>query len=74
MNNRADLIPSLTKIDITISVVIGLVGVIVDLFLVKVPKDINYLKKYQQGGSPFTEWLRTLGIDENGKLNDFFRY
>ncbi|OUB84750.1 hypothetical protein BK784_34715 [Bacillus thuringiensis serovar medellin] len=73
VNNRADLIPSLTKIDITISVVIGLVGVIVDLFLVKVPKDINYLKKYQQGGSPFTEWLRTLGIDENGKLNDFFQ-
>ena len=26
VNNRADLIPSLTKIDITISVVIGLVG------------------------------------------------
>lgn len=73
VNNRADLIPPLTKLDITISVVIGLVGAIVDLFLVKVPKDINYLKKYQQGGSPFTEWLRTLGIDENGKLNDFFQ-
>ncbi|PGU01374.1 MULTISPECIES: hypothetical protein [Bacillus cereus group] len=73
VNNRADLIPPLTKLDIIISVVIGLVGTIVDLFLVKVPKDINYLKKYQQGGSPFTEWLRTLGIDENGKLNDFFQ-
>jgi len=73
VNNRADLIPSLTKVDITISVVIGLVGAIVDLFLVKVPKNTNYLKKYQQGGSPFTEWLRTLGIDENGKLNDFFQ-
>ncbi|MEI5893505.1 hypothetical protein DXB51_13675 [Bacillus cereus] len=73
VNKRADLIPPLTKLDIIISVVIGLVGTIVDLFLVKVPKDINYLKKYQQGGSPFTEWLRTLGIDENGKLNDFFQ-
>ncbi|MGR5868948.1 hypothetical protein ACT7C5_20160 [Bacillus pacificus] len=45
VNNRADLIPSLTKVDITISVVIGLVGAIVDLFLVKVPKNTNYLKK-----------------------------
>ena len=73
VNNRADLILPLTKLDIIISVVIGLVGTIVDLFLVRAPKDINYLKRYQQGGSSFTEWLRTLGIDENGKLNDFFQ-
>ncbi|MGR5929701.1 hypothetical protein ACT7C2_22685 [Bacillus pacificus] len=45
VNNRADLIPSLTKVDITISVVIGLVGAIVDLFFSKGTEKYQLFKK-----------------------------
>lgn len=65
INTNANLLSSLTKTDYFVAFVIGLVGVLVDLFLVKLPKDINYLGKYHQKGSALTSEIKKIG-DESG--------
>ncbi|MBD2534355.1 hypothetical protein H6G97_34510 [Nostoc flagelliforme FACHB-838] len=68
-----DFLPTLSTLDYIIVALSGLIATIVDILIVKIPKDINYLGKYQQQGSNFTQWLKNLGIDEEGKLNLFLR-
>jgi hypothetical protein len=51
-----------------------MVASLLDFLIVSIPKDINYLGKYQQKGSNFTGWLRTLGVDKDGKLNPFLKW
>ncbi|MBD2730558.1 hypothetical protein H6G96_30640 [Nostoc sp. FACHB-892] len=69
-----DFLPTLSTLDYIIVALSGLIATIVDILIVKIPKDINYLGKYQQQGSNFTQWLKNLGIDEEGKLNLFLRW
>lgn len=69
-----DTLPHLSGLDYGIVGIAGLVASILDFLVVKIPKDINYLGKYQQGGSNFTGWLRTLGVENGGKLNPFLKW
>lgn len=66
-----NLLPSLTKLDYSIAVLIGFTGFLSDLLLVKIPKDTTYLNQYMQNGSELTKRLRALGVNEEGKLNKF---
>lgn len=69
-----DLLPSLSRLDYTIVGLSALIASIIDFLVVKIPKDINYLNQYQQKGSNFTNWLRSLGIDPNGELSPFLKW
>ena len=63
------LLPPLTRLDYIVATIIGTIATLVDLLLVKIPKDVTYLDKYTQKGGNLTTWLRSLGVDEEGKLN-----
>jgi hypothetical protein len=69
-----EILPPLSSLDYGIVGIAGVVASLLDFLIVKIPKDINYLGKYQQQGSRFTAWLKTLGIDENDKLNPFLKW
>ncbi|BAY34580.1 hypothetical protein NIES2107_64850 [Nostoc carneum NIES-2107] len=69
-----EILPNLSTLDYVIVGLSGLIATIVDILIVKIPKDISYLGRYQQQGSNFTQWLRGLGIDDEGKLNPFLRW
>ena len=60
--------------DYAIVGIAGLVATILDFLVVKIPKDINYLGKYQQEGSNFTKWLKTFGTDKEGELSQFLKW
>jgi hypothetical protein len=69
-----ELLPKLNSVEISIIGIASAVAVIIDFLLVKIPKDVNYLGKFNQEGSKVTEWLRTIGVDENGELKGFFKW
>jgi hypothetical protein len=69
-----EILPPLSNLDYAIVGISGLVTTLLDFLVVKIPKDINYLGRYQQEGSNFTQWLKTLGIDQEGKLNEFLQW
>lgn len=69
-----ELLPSLSSLDYAIVGISGLVASLIDFLIVKVPQDINYLGKYRQEGSEFTQWLRSIGINEQDKLNPFLQW
>ncbi|NLO38212.1 MAG: hypothetical protein GX115_01885 [Ruminiclostridium sp.] len=71
---KPKLLPSLSGLDYAIVGIAGFVASIVDILFVRLPKDIKYLNQYNQKGSEFTAWLRTLGIDENGNLHPFLQW
>lgn len=71
VHSNFQLLPPITKLDYIVATIIGAIAAIVDFLLVKIPKDVTYLGKYIQEGGSFTSWLRSLGINEDGKLNDF---
>jgi len=73
VNGNTNLLPATTKLDYSVALIIGTLGAVVDMLYVKIPSDITYLNQYEQKGSKITEWLKSLGIDEDGKLNHFFR-
>lgn len=65
INTNTNLLSPLTKTDYFVAFAIGLAGVLIDMLLVRVPKDINYLNKYQQKGSLLTSEIKKIG-GENG--------
>ena len=67
-------LPSLDALDISIIGITGAIATIIDILIVSIPKDMNYLSKFEQGGSDITQWLKSLGINKDGKLNAFFQY
>ncbi len=67
-------LPELSNLDIAIVGISGVIATIIDMLIVKLPKDMNYLAKYQQSGSDITAWLKSFGIDEKGKLNGFLKW
>ena len=69
-----EILPPLSSLDYGIVGLAGLVASLLDFLVVKIPKNINYLGKYRQDGSCFTDWLRTLGVDDNGQLNPFLKW
>jgi hypothetical protein len=68
------LLPKLTHLDMAIICLAGVVGTVLDFLVVKIPKDTKYLRDYNQKGSELTKWLRSLGVNEDGKLNDFLSW
>jgi hypothetical protein len=68
------LLPSLSSIDFIMIGLAGSIATIIDFLVVKIPHDVNYLNKFQQSGSELTEWMKTLGIDENGKLKGMLKW
>jgi len=68
------LLPELNGLDISVIGIAGMIATLIDIFIVKIPKNMNYMGKYQQSGSDFTDWLKTLGVNEDGKLNPFFKW
>lgn len=71
VSSNHNLLPSLTKLDYLFALTIGTIGVIIDMLFVKIPHNITYLGKYKQSGSEITNWLKTFGINHDGKLNNF---
>jgi hypothetical protein len=69
-----EILPPLSDIDYAIVGISATVASLLDFLIVSIPKDINYLGKYQQKGSNFTGWLRSLGVDKDGKLNPFLNW
>jgi hypothetical protein len=69
-----EILPPLSGIDYAIVGISGMVASLLDFLIISIPKDINYLGKYKQKGSNFTGWLRTLGIDKDGKLIPFLKW
>ena len=69
-----EILPPLSGIDYAIVGISAMVASLLDFLIVSIPKDINYLGKHQQKGSNFTGWLRTLGINKDGKLIHFLKW
>ncbi|MBD2299530.1 hypothetical protein [Nostoc sp. FACHB-190] len=69
-----EILPPLSNLDYAIVGIAGLVATLLDFLVVKIPNDINYLGRYQQDGSSFTKWLKTLGINQEGRLNQFLQW
>lgn len=63
----------LDKYDVGASVAAGLTAALVDFLIVKIPKDIEYLGKISQKGSPLTKWMRSLSIPEDNWLASYFK-
>ncbi len=59
--------------DVIAAIVAGLVAGAVDLFVVKIPKDITYLGRFVQKGSPLTKWLHSLSISDKNWLAKYFK-
>ena len=68
------LLPKLSGLDYSLIGIAGTIATIVDFLVVRIPKDIKYLNKFQQEGSSITKWLRTIGVDEEGELKGFFKW
>jgi hypothetical protein len=66
--------PSLNLIDMMVVGLAGSIASIIDMLIVKIPKDMNYFGKYVQSGSEVTSWLKSIGVDENGELNEFLSW
>lgn len=73
INSGANLLTVTTRLDYTVAFAIGVIGAVVDMLFVKIPSDTKYLNQFEQKGSEITKWLKTLGVGEDGKLNDFFK-
>lgn len=66
----ADKQLEMQSVDYIVAALCGGLAVIVDAFLVKVPKDMAIVRngnKILQEGSPLTGLFRSIGMDENGK-------
>lgn len=68
------LLPKLDKIDWAVIGIAGVIASIIDFLVVRVPKDINYLDEYKQNGSDLTKFLKSIGIEENGKLSPVLQW
>lgn len=68
---KPKLLPSLNRVEYALVVLAGAIACIIDILIVKIPKSVNYLGKFKQEGSGMTSWLRSIGVDAEGKLNPF---
>jgi hypothetical protein len=64
---------SLDQYDVLASIAAGLTAAIVDFLIVKIPKDIKYLGKIPQEGSPLTKWLHSLSVPDDNWLARYFK-
>ena len=62
------LFSPLNRLDWTVIIITSIVSTIVDILIVRLPKDMNYLGEYQQKGSDFTKTLKSLGNNEDSKF------
>lgn len=67
---------SLSPIDIIMSCIAGGLGVLVDFLIVRIPKNTTIIRKKErifQQGSPLTEWIRSIGFDQDGKTSHWIK-
>ncbi len=67
--STSDKALNLNKVDVLVACIAGGLAVLVDFLIVKVPKDMNFNnngRSYHHDGSPLTNMLRKIGVDENG--------
>lgn len=67
--SERDRVYDLNEVDVMVACLAGLLGVIVDFLVVKIPKDVKYQGKFQQGGSSLTALLRKIGVTQDGKTS-----
>lgn len=67
---KPTIFPPLSNLDFAIVAIAGILATVLDILIVSIPKDVNYLNKYRQEGSSLTDFLRARGINSDGKLND----
>ncbi|GGC97766.1 hypothetical protein GCM10007216_30690 [Thalassobacillus devorans] len=60
---------SLNKLDRKVVIITSLVSVIVEILIVRIPRDINYISEYKQAGSAITEKLKSIGSNEDLKFS-----
>ena len=63
------IFPKLSNTDLAIIAIAGILATVLDILIVRIPKDVNYINKYRQEGSLVTKFLRERGTDSDGKLN-----
>lgn len=54
--------------DTAAAIATGLAAGLVDFLIVRIPKDILYLRQFAQSGSPFTQWLRSFDVPADNWL------
>lgn len=59
--------------DIAVSVTAGLVAALVDLLIVRIPKNLTYLRNYSQKGSPITTALQSIKVPADNWLGKYFK-
>lgn len=69
-----ELLPSLSKMDWAVVGLAGVIAAILDFLVVRIPRDMNYMQHIQQKGSGFTERLKSLGVNDEGKLTPFLQW
>ena len=74
LSSNFKILPELDELDISMVGIAGAIATIIDVLIVSIPKDMNYLSKFEQNGSEITKWLKSLGINDDGKLNSFFQF
>ena len=74
ISSNPKVLPELDALDITMVGIAGVIAVLLDILVVAIPKDMNYLGKFEQSGSDVTQWLKSLGVNDDGKLNAFFQF
>lgn len=57
----------LNKVDILVACFAGVLGVLVDFLVVKIPKDVKFQERFDQKGSPLTSFLRKIGVSPNNE-------
>ena len=74
VSSNPKVLPELDSLDITMVGIAGVIATLLDILVVAIPKDMNYLGKFEQSGSDVTQWLKSLGVNDDGKLNSFFQF
>jgi hypothetical protein len=61
----------LDRYDVAIMAAAGLVAGLVDFLIVRIPKGMKYLGKYEQAGTPFAELWKAFEVDDNNWLASY---
>lgn len=59
--------------DVAAAVCAGLAGGLIDFFLVRIPKDLTYLGRVSQRGSPVTQWLREAQLPADNWMSGYVK-
>lgn len=67
------LTANLDRFDVIAAIAAGLVAAAADFLVVRIPKDIVYLGRHFQTGSPLTKWIQSLEVSSDNWLARNFK-